>query len=365
MSDAPVKTRICYGQMEALELTKREQFVLTSIIEKFVASANPVGSKLIESDCHGAISSATIRNVMSELELRGFVKQPHTSAGRMPTDKGYRFYVDTLMPVQALSLQEKNNIYNTIISVSKDVSDVLEAATQTLARISSQLGLGLAPRFYEGIFEKIELIPIAFKKILVVISIESGFVKTITLEIDKDISRERLEETARIINERLSGLSLKEIKKTIDRRLSGLLDSENNFIDFVINSSGKIFADLSPNDLHLGGTANIMSLPEFSDHQSIVKIMELIDDKEILIHLMSDENSVELISENNIRITIGEENKKELVSHCSLITTTYEIGNISGRIGIIGPTRMNYSKLVVLVDYMSKVLTDVFKMNND
>ena len=138
--------------MEVSELTKREQFVLTSIIEKFVVSATPVGSKFIESGCNGAISSATIRNVMSDLEERGFVKQPHTSAGRMPTDKGYRFYVDSLMAVQPLSLQEKNTIYNTILTVSRDVGDVLEAATQTLARISSQLGLILAPRFYDGIF---------------------------------------------------------------------------------------------------------------------------------------------------------------------------------------------------------------------
>ncbi|KAA3619806.1 MAG: heat-inducible transcription repressor HrcA [Calditrichaeota bacterium] len=351
--------------MEDIELTQREQFVLTSVIERFIASAAPVGSKLIENGCKGAISSATIRNVMSDLESRGFVKQPHTSAGRMPTDKGYRFYVDSLMPVAKLTVNEKKSIFSTLVRVSKDVENVLEAASQTLARISNQLGIALAPRFYEGVFDKIELIPLSYKKILVVISIQSGLVKTITLEIEKDISRERMEESARIINERLHGLTLKEIQHTIDKRLNGVVIGESGFIDFVINSSSRLFSDMSPQDLHLGGTANIMSLPDFSDKASIVKIMELIDDKEILIHLINEENNVELIPDNNIRISIGDEHKKDLVSHCSLITTTYEVGHISGTIGIMGPTRMHYSKLVAIVDYMAKVLADIFKVNKD
>ncbi len=351
--------------MEELELNQREKFVLTSIVEKFVVNAAPVGSKLIEKGCDGAISSATIRNVMADLEVRGYVRQPHTSAGRTPTDKGYRFYVDSLMPAAKLALNEKKNIFETLVRVSKDVESVLEAASQTLASISNQLGLALAPRFYEGIFEKIELIPIAYKKVLVVISIKSGLVRTITLEIEKDISRDHLNESARIINERLHGLTLKEIKNTIDLRLHGVTIGESNFIDFVINSSSRLFSELSPYDLHLGGTANIMSLPEFTDQASIIKIMELIDDKEILIHLINEENTSDIIPENNIRITIGDENKKELVSHCSLITTTYQVGQISGTIGIMGPTRMHYSKLVAIIDYMAKVLADIFKTNTD
>ena len=351
--------------MEELELNQREKFVLTSIVEKFVASAAPVGSKLVEISCDGAISSATIRNVMADLEYRGYVRQPHTSAGRTPTNKGYRFYVDSLMPVAKLSLNEKKVIFNTLVRVSKDVESVLEAASHTLARISNQLGLALAPRFYEGVFDKIELIPIARKKVLVVLTIQSGLVRTITAEIEKEISRDSLEESARIINERLSGLTLKEIKKTIDKRLYGVTLGESNFIDFVINASSRLFYELSPQDLHLGGAANIMTLPEFTNQSSIIKIMELIDDKEILIHLINEENASDLTPENNIRITIGDENKKELVSHCSLITTTYEVGHISGTIGIIGPTRMNYSKLVAVVDYMAKVLADIFKTKTD
>ncbi len=347
------------------ELSDREKFVLGTIVENFVAKAAPIGSTYISKKYRLPYSPATIRNVMMDLEEKGYVKQPHTSAGRMPTDKGYRFYVDAIMKVENISAEEKNRIYENLKRVSQDIEFILEAASHTLARISNQLGVVLAPRFYEGRFERMELVPVSEKRILVIITIKSGLVRTITMELDRGISRETLEETCRILNERLHGLTLREIKKTIDARLRDIQIKDSRFIDLVLGSSQSLFTFPSPSDLHIGGTANIMVQPEFSDQHKLRNIMDLLDDKEILIQVFNRAEEAPQPRENprfphRIKITIGEENKQDLMRYCSLITATYHLGNVSGTIGLLGPTRMPYSKLVAVIDYMAEVLSELF-----
>lgn len=334
-------------------LTERERLILNSIVESYIQTANPVGSRYLAKKYKLNISSATIRNVMMDLEDMGYLIQPHTSAGRIPTDKGYRFYVDSLMSVRSLAFSERRIILDNLRRVSVDVDEILHTSSQVLGKISSQLGVVLAPRFYQGIFQKMELVSISENKILVVISIRSGLVKTIMMEIKSGVSRDQLNETSRIINERLSGLSLKEIKETIDKRMSGISYSEEGLIRFVVESSNKLFNFEENKDLHLCGTQNIMANPEFSDQEHIAKMLELIESKQIILHLF-DKNE-----EDKISISIGEENKEDLFKNCSIITTSYHIGNITGSLGVVGPTRMQYAKIVSLVDYMGKALTQM------
>jgi heat-inducible transcriptional repressor len=331
------------------------------IVENFVRNVAPVGSKYIANNFDVALSSASIRNVMMDLERRGYIAQPHTSAGRVPTNKGYRLYVDSLMRMENLSEAEKDHILEDLSKFSRDISYILEAASHTLARISNLLGVALAPRFFQGIFEKMELVPVANKKILVVISIRSGLIKTITMELDEDVSRDALERTASVINERLYGLTLEEIKETIDVRLKNIGYGDAGFIDLVVDSSKILFDFTSTSDLYIGGTSNIISQPEFFKKDISKNITGLLDDREIMIHVLNkDDESEKDYSENfgNIRITIGRENEEEMIQHCSLITASYHVGNIFGTIGVLGPTRMHYSKVAALVDYMAKALTD-------
>ncbi|MFQ5864692.1 MAG: heat-inducible transcriptional repressor HrcA [bacterium] len=343
-------------EISAHTLTEREKLVLNCVVESYVENAKPVGSRYVAKKYGLCISAATIRNVMTDLEEMGYLKQPHTSAGRIPTDKGYRFYVDTLRLVQSLARNERRIILENLRKVSVDVDEILHTSSQVLGKISSQLGVVLAPRFYEGIFQRMELVPISENKILAVISINSGLVKTIMMEMESGVSREQLNETTWIINERLTGLSLKEIKETIDRRMFGVSSSEDKLVRLIVKSSNKLFnfEEYKDNDLHLGGTQNIMANPEFSDKEHLTKILQLLDSKQIILHLFDEKEE-----DDRISITIGEENKDELFRNCSIIATSYHIGNVTGTLGVVGPTRMHYAKIISLVDYMGKALTQM------
>jgi len=340
----------------AEKLSERERLILNSIVESFVRNAVPVGSRYLSKKSGVEMSPATIRNVMMDLEERGFVTQPHTSAGRVPTDKGYRFYVDSLMLVEMLSEPEKQHILEQLRRDSQGVDTILDAASQVLARVSSQLGVVLSPRFYQGVFEKIELAPVAEKKILMVLSIKSGLVRTIVMEVATEVSREVLEKTGRVINERLHGLSLQEIKQSLDRRMRHVGDANPELIERIVGSADLLFSEEGRRGFHFGGTNNIVNQPEFTDHHQLSKVLNLLENREILIHLFEHGDDPEKIS-----ITIGDENRDELIKHCSLITASYHIGKISGTLGVLGPTRIRYSKMVALVDFMAKILTEVLE----
>ncbi|MCG3121578.1 MAG: Heat-inducible transcription repressor HrcA [bacterium] len=340
------------------KLSERERLILNSIVENFVHNAVPIGSRYLSKKTGMDMSPATIRNVMMDLEEMGFLTQPHTSAGRVPTDKGYRFYVDSLMLVETLSAPEKQHILEQLRRVSLGVDTILDAASQVLARVSRQLGVVLSPRFYQGVFDKIELVPIAEKKVLMVFTIKSGLVRTIVMEVAAEVSREVLEKTARVLNERLHGLSLQEIKQSLDQRMRHAGDVNPELLERIIGSADLLFSEDGRRGLHFGGTNNIVQQPEFTDHQQLAKILNLLENREILIHLFEQGDDPEKIS-----ITIGDENRDELIKHCSLITASYHIGNINGTLGVLGPTRIRYSKMVALVDFMAKILTEVLDKN--
>jgi len=340
------------------ELSERERMVLNSIVENFIQSAVPVGSRVVAKKSNMALSPATIRNVMCDLEEMGYLTHPHTSAGRVPTDKGYRFFVDSLMGVEQLPESQKKHIFDELVRVSKEVDSILEAASQVMARVSSQLGVVLSPRFYQGTFEKIELVPIAEKRALMVVSVKSGLVRTIVLQMETEFSRELLDKTARIINERLHGLSLREIKDTLDSRFRDVGEADPDLVRLIVQSVVPSIDRLEHRSLHYGGTQNIMVQPEFLDQQKLLNVLNLLESKEMLIHLFDQSEAT-----GDLSITIGVENREELIKYCSLITTSYHIGNVTGTLGVLGPTRMNYSRIVSLVQFMARVLTQILEQN--
>lgn len=338
----------------AIALTNRESLILNCIVETYVTTATPVGSRFLTKKYHLGISPATIRNVMNDLEDQGYLSQPHISAGRVPTDKGYRFYVDSLMMLKNLAKRDRRFIEENLNTVSVDVTEILTTASRVLGKISSQLGIVLEPRFYQGIFQKIELVSVSTNRILAVISIKSGLVKTIMMGIESEVSNEQLHAVSQIINERLSGLSLKEVKETIDERLANVPVLDDKLIHLIVESSDRLFNFEDEKELHLGGTHNIMSNPEFFDRDYATRILELLESKQNILHLLNEKQA------ENISITIGRENKVTLFRDCSVITARYHIGDITGTLGVVGPTRMHYSRIVPLVDYMGKFLTQTF-----
>jgi len=249
------------------DLTLRERQVLGIIIQSFVVSATPVGSRTIARNYNLGLSDATIRNVMADLEADGFISQPHTSAGRVPTDKGYRYYVDLLMNVSGIDEQEKQMIdarFSTRSSELKGTSaEVLGAAAKVLGSISRQLGVVLPPRLSNAVFERLDIVQLASTRIMVVIAIQSLFVKTIVMELTAEISRQKIDDVVNILNERLSGLTLEEIRSTIGKRLSDFKGSEG-LMNSIVSSADTLFDESSILErLYVSGAQNIVEQPEF------------------------------------------------------------------------------------------------------
>lgn len=342
--------------MEQPILTGRESGLLKSLVISFIDFGVPIGSRYLSKLYHKRLSAATIRNVMMDLEEKGLVTQPHTSAGRIPTDLGYRCYVNELMEVEGLSEYEKQQIDHDLRAVpDKDVQEILEKACEILSKVSNYLGIALSPRFYQGRFKKIELVSLSESKLLVVISLSSGLVRTVTMEMKTSIPPQRLETTARILNERLAGLTLKQIREQFEQRLADIAYGDEQLISQLSGSVDRLF---SPENepVYFKGTQNILSYPEFSNQERISKILELIDNQKILIRLIDSSTK----ADEKISITIGKENKEELVNNCSVITASYRIGDLTGTLGIIGPTRMKYEKVTSLVDYITDEITRLF-----
>lgn len=343
------------------ELTERERTVLQYVVQEFIENATPVGSRYISrkhEDVLG-LSSASIRNVMSDLEYLGYIDHPHTSAGRVPTDRGYRMYLDSLMKKQELTREEQAQIRRNLDS-AEEMDEMLRESSRLLGSISRQLCIVTAPRISSGTFEKMELVPITGNRIMVIMSIKSGLVQTIMMEVATEVSREQLDGLARFINERLVGLSLRELRETFAERVKDAADCDTGLIRLFIDSVDKLFVPHRPEKLHIAGTDKIIEQPEFEDPKNFRGVIELINDEEAIIHVLERTEG----SPHQVRVTIGRENKDEKLQQYSVITTPYTVGDVTGTIGVIGPRRMQYARMLPLVDYVAHVLSEMFTTSN-
>lgn len=329
------------------ELTERQKEVLKYIIQKFILTATPVGSNCLSKQSGLGLSPATIRNVMADLEEKGFLSHPHVSAGRIPTDKAYRLYVNGLIEFNEIGKLEKETMYQDLKGIS-DTDDLLKEAGKLLSRISHQLSIVSSPHLITDRLTRIEVIQISSTKILVILTIESLVVKTITMELISDISQSKLESITNFLNERLSGLTLKEIRDTFYYRVKDAEDEETGLIRLFLVNTDKLFSDFTTKErVHISGAKNILSQPEFETPEKVRSIIELIDNEDIIIHII--DRYEEKISSEGITILIGSENEIEKLQNYSLIISSYKIGKTKGTIGVIGPKRMEYQRLIPLV----------------
>jgi heat-inducible transcriptional repressor len=343
------------------EMTDRERTVLRYVVHDFIETATPVGSRYIckhHVDEIG-LSPASVRNVMSDLEQKGYISHPHPSAGRVPTDMGYRLYLDTLMEVVRLSDQLQKAIRSDL-HAAQDVEDLLRDSSKLLSKISRQLCVVAAPQLSSGTLEKIELVPLPANRIMVIVSIKSGLVRTIMMEVASEIPREKLDDLGRFLNERLYGLTLQQIRDSFSERVREAQNEETGLIRLFIDSVDKIFVADRAGRLHIAGTENIIEQPEFVNPRDFRSIIELINDEEIIIHVLRKIES----SPNEIRVTIGAENEDEKLKHYSVISSSYSVGDVTGSIGVIGPTRMPYERMIPLVDYVARTISEMFYTAN-
>lgn len=338
--------------MKKVDIESRQKSILNAIVESYVDTATPVGSRVIARRFRNAMSPATIRNVMADLEEMDLIMQPHTSAGRVPTDKGYRFYVDSLLEPKHLTREEESIVNKLIHQVGGDIEYVMQNASKAISLITNVAGFVLTPRLKRSIFKHIELFNIDDSRILAVILTTSGFVKNSIMEYEEHVTKHELMRITEFLNSELEGISLGEIKSYLTRKL---LEERDSFYTFLKRAMDILAVpDLFRADDHLyfEGAACIMSHPEFADVKKARLFLRACEDKKGLLSLLNQDMDSE-----GVKIHIGKENVDSEVQDMSIVTCNYEVNNMTvGAIAAIGPTRMEYGKVISVLKHISSEL---------
>ncbi len=346
----------------AEELSERERTVLRYLVHDFIETATPIGSRYISKrheDVLG-LSSASIRNVLSDLEYQGYLDHPHTSAGRVPTDLGYRFYLDRLMEIEQLSAAERKKIRRNMDPQSLETDDFLKETSKILGKISRQLCVVAGPQLSSGMFEKMDLLQVTSNRVMAIISVKSGLVRTIMMEVASEFPREKLDDLARMLNERLSGLTIGDIRDTFAERMKDVSNEETGLVRLFIESVDKLFSGSKVEKIHIGGAEDVVLQPEFGNPKDLRSVVELINNEEIIIHVLEKNENLP----TRVRVTIGKENEDGKLEPYSVITSAYTIGDVTGSIGVIGPKRMPYAKMIPLVNYVALTISELFSTSH-
>ncbi len=336
------------------DLNEREALVLEAVVRTFVQTAAPAASRTVARQFDLGVSPATIRNTMSDLTRKGYLTQPHASAGRMPTDKAYRYYVDTLMRPDRLTSDETRRIEAALDLARTSAEErILARAVKALSVVTQELGVGLAPRMEEGVLEKIDLVGVSRDRILIVLAIRSGPVRTIFVEGEWADSEEALGSVAGFLNERLAGQTLREIRETYRDRLADGPAEHADLVNIFLEQAEGLFSARPPagEDVLLGPTAGLAAQPEFADREHLRTLLQLTEQRDVLAEALRDRRA------DGIVISIGGEHAIPPLVDFSMVTAEYEMGSVHGTIGVIGPTRMPYDRVVSLVEYTARLLS--------
>jgi len=341
------------------DLTDRERRVLECVIQSYVETAEPAGSRTIAKKYNLGVSAATIRNTMSDLEDRGYLYHPHTSAGRIPTDHAYRVYVDSLMAPAPPTARERDRLRAELRSQNGGIESLLRKAAEVLGVLTHELGLAVAPGFDEAVLERLELVQASYERILMILVLKNGAARTLFVEVSDTIPTEALAGVAHVLNERLAGLPLREIRSTFRERLrdAGGDSNEHELLNIFIEEADHLFeiGSADSNELLLGSAQMLVGQPEFDSSERMRGLFELTERREVLREALASRSSP------GISVTIGGENLDPKLSQFTIITSVYECGPFSGIIGVIGPTRMSYEKVVTMVEHTSRLLGDLVK----
>jgi len=334
------------------DLNERSKQILEAIIEDYIITAEPVGSRTITRRHSFALSPATVRNVMSDLEEMGFLASPHTSAGRVPTDKAYRFYVDSLLAVRQVSRSERDEIRRRCRINGRDIGSVLRDTSKMLSYISHYMGVVVAPRFTAAVLRQIEFVQLSGRRILVILVAQSGTVQNKIIESDEDISADDLIRMTNYLNGLLQGLTIAQIKSRIVEEMENEKTRYDHLMAKALELSQQTVGD-ADSEIFLEGRVNIMDVPEFADIGRMKEIFRAFEEKNQLVNLLN-----RCMDADGINIFIGSESRVSQMSDISLITSTYRTGrNSIGVLGVIGPTRMGYAKVIPIVDYTARLVS--------
>jgi len=332
------------------ELTERQRQVLRAVIQDYILAAEPVGSRRVARQYGFRLSPATIRNIMADLEELGYLAQPHTSAGRIPTDLGYRYYVDSLMDRRRLSRAEESMIEKRFRPARGEVEELMRETTRVLSSLSRSVGVVLAPRWDHLAVKRIEFVQLSGGRILVILIAKSSQVQHKVVTIDETIPKEELNRIARLLNELLEGLTLSQVRQLLVKKMSEEKALYDELLRKALTLSQK---SLEAGEVYIGGTTNIMGQPEFADIEKMRAIFAAFEEQSKLVKILD-----QCLAHEGLTITIGFENAILELQGMSLVTAPYWCGDeLLGALGVIGPTRMEYSKIIPLVDFTAKLVS--------
>lgn len=341
-----------------MELDERKVKILKAIIKTYLETGEPVGSRTISKYTDLKLSSATIRNEMSDLEEMGYIIQPHTSAGRIPSDKGYRFYVDQIMQEKE---QEVTEVKALMIKRVDRVELVLKKLAQMLASNTNYAAMISGPQYHRNKLKFIQLSMMDIRKLLVVTVVEGNLIKNKMVDIQEDISPEELLNLNILLNSALNGLTIEEINLGVISKLKGQAGAHSQVVELVLDEIAEaIKADEEDLQIYTSGATNIFKYPELSDGEKASELIRTLEQKDMLQELIT--TGAEDGDNTGIQVYIGEETPLQTMRDCSVVTANYELGEgIRGTIGIIGPKRMDYERVLSTLKNLMKQLDATFK----
>lgn len=334
------------------DLSDRSKQILEAVIEDYIRTAEPVGSRSISRKHSFSLSPATIRNVMSDLEELGFLASPHTSAGRIPTDKAFRFYVDSLLTIGMIDKEQQEQIQSQYKLYGKDVAEILKETSRILSSLSHYMGVVVTPRFTATIFRHMEFIKLGGRRILAILISKSGIVQNKIVETDEELNSEDLVRMSNYLNDLLRGLTIAEVRKKILQEMQDEKVRYDTMLARALQLSAQTL-DENGTEVFIEGQFNILDLPEFSDVEKMKDIFRAFEEKSQLITLLDS-----CMESEGVHIFIGSENYLSRMEKMSVITAPYMTGKQTvGVLGVIGPTRMGYDKVIPIVDYTARLLS--------
>ena len=336
-------------------LSERERSILRLVVEQFVDPAGPVGSRSRAKDTIVDLRPASIRNTMADLEDMGYLDHPYTSAGRVPTRLGYRTFVDELMDTPELSEVEQEVLKVKLARLVSDTDELLSESTRLLSKLTNLLGIALTPRLSTAVLERLDIVPLSSARLMFVLSVKGGLVKTVVLSFEPDLQRSKIDRIVSILNERLAGLTLHEIRDTYDERLGDLPD-DTGLVQLVLDEASLLFSEPDEGRLQFDGTQNILSQPEFQEPDDMRHLIETIEDEDRVVQVIENlfEANPDAVGQAVVRI--GSETDEDEMDDYSIVLSPYQLGDTVGSLGVIGPKRMDYGRAVALVENMAAVV---------
>lgn len=336
-----------------MQIDERKFLILQAIIDDYIMTAMPVGSRTISRKAGVGFSPATIRNEMSDLEELGYLAQPHTSAGRIPSPKAYRLYVDQLMKVGKLSADDRDWMQDHLDFRSRQVENVIRSAANVLSDATQYTSVIVAPKLGSLRIKHIQLVPVAERTALMIIVTNVGIVKDAVIRVPEGLNADDLYSISRMLTEKLADKPLEAVRQTFSELLR---DTEQNrkLLGETLQVIEKKLESEDSDDVVIGGSSKLLDYPEYSDVGKAKHFLSVLESKDMVRRLVKRDGGLE------ITIRIGPENEMPEMKDCSIVTANYRVGNhSSGTLGIIGPTRMNYNRVITVLDYMARAMSDV------